>query len=282
MGEAEYATHPPAPALRPYVERYVGYRMSGFEPGIHRGLPSRHLTFIVTFDAPLELVGMPGARQAPGRFVAMVSGFHAAPAVLRHDGNQHGVQLLLTPLGARTLLRTPASALVSQVVHLDDVLGHLAHELVERLSSARGWPARFAVLDRVLLGALRPTRGLVPEVAATLRGLVASAGNVGVDQLAREVGWSRRHLSERFREEIGLPPKVMARVLRFERAKTMLTAAARPRLAEVAARCGYADQAHLTREWRAMAGLSPSSWLREEKLPFFQDEGGAEDEPSCA
>lgn len=70
MGEAEYATQLPMPALRPYVGRYVGYRMRGFEPGIHRGLPSRHLTFIVTFDAPLELAGMPGASQPPGRFAA--------------------------------------------------------------------------------------------------------------------------------------------------------------------------------------------------------------------
>jgi AraC-like DNA-binding protein len=280
MGEAEYATQLPMPALRPYVGRYVGYRMRGFEPGIHRGLPSRHLTFIVTFDALLELAGMPGASQPPGRFAAMVSGYHAAPALLRHDGNQHGVQLFVTPLGARTLLRTPSSALVGQVVHLDDVLGHLAHELVDRLSSVSGWSARFAVLDRVLFGALRPTRGLLPEVAATLRGLIASGGNLEIARIASEVGWSRRHLSERFREETGLPPKVMARILRFERAKAMLTAPSRTRLADIATHCGYADQAHLTREWRAMAGLSPSSWLREEKLPFFQDEEGAQDAPS--
>lgn len=92
--------------------------------------------------------------------------------------------------------------------------------------------------------------------------------------LAEEVGWSRRHLGERFRRELGLAPEVAARVVPSERACTMLDRPPSPRSgpAEVAAVCGYFDQAHMTREWRQLAGCSPTTWIGEE-LPSVQDSG---------
>ena len=86
---------------------------------------------------------------------------------------------------------------------------------------------------------------------------MATGGTLTVGALAAEVGWSRRHLGERFRAEIGLTPKAAGRVLRFERARRLLGRARRPGLAEVAALSGYYDQAHLNREWRELAGCSP-------------------------
>jgi AraC-like DNA-binding protein len=101
--------------------------------------------------------------------------------------------------------------------------------------------------------------------------LCETAGGVGVQELAREVGWSRRHLSERFHAEYGLAPKVAARVMRFEQAVGRLKQQPRTRLADLAADLGYADQAHLTREWHSIAGCSPRQWIAEE-LPYVQDE----------
>ncbi|WP_249715084.1 helix-turn-helix domain-containing protein [Rhizomonospora bruguierae] len=82
--------------------------------------------------------------------------------------------------------------------------------------------------------------------------------------LAREIGWSTRYLSRRF-AEIGLAPKVAGRVARFDRARRLMVArgGAYP-LAALAADCGYADQAHLTREFGALAGAPPARWWREE------------------
>ena len=74
-----------------------------------------------------------------------------------------------------------------------------------------------------------------------------------------------------FRDEIGLSPKVVGRIMRFERSKDLVTAGA-PSLADVAARSGYADQAHLARDWRDLAGASPTAWMRGEEFPIVQDE----------
>jgi AraC-like DNA-binding protein len=157
------------------------------------------------------------------------------------------------------------------VVDLEAVLGRPGGALVERLAEAPTWAARFAVLDAVLTARLDEPAGSSPETVRAWECLVASGGRVDVRTLAREVGWSRRHLSERFRLELGLPPKVLARVLRFERARRLLTGPRRPALAQVATVCGYYDQAHLNREWRELAGCSPLAWLADE-LPSVQDE----------
>lgn len=263
----------PRPRLSPLVADYTGYRIEGAEPGVHHGLPSRHLTFIVTLSGTVDLAAMPDRTQPPASFVTLVGGLHAAPAVISHDGNQHGIQLGLTPLGARVLLGLPAGELATMVVDLDTLLGPpISGELVDRLRSAGTWTERFHELDRALtsIAGQRERDGPAPELGWVWRRLTACHGLVEVGTLAGEVGWSRRHLGERFRREFGLTPKVAGRVMRFEVTHRMLRAAARPGLAEVAARCGYADQAHLTREWRELAGCTPSTWLAEE-LPSVQD-----------
>ena len=276
MGEpvTDYAIRAPHPRLRPFVQQYSGYRLSGFEPGTHAGLPSQSLTFIVAFDNALD-VSTHGLDDRT-RYWGMLGGLHARPATVYHDGNQHGVQLAVTPPGAEALFGVPAGELASTVVHLDDVAPTVATELIERLSAAATWRTRWAVLDEILCRMVREEVALAPELERAWQALTSSHGAIGVAELADDVGWSRRHFGLRFRETFGLPPKVMARVLRFERAQRLLRLPTQPSLASVASACGYADQAHMTRDWREFSGSTPSAWLNDENLPFVQDDGDGE------
>jgi AraC-like DNA-binding protein len=271
---AESVAGRPHELLRPYVGGYTGYRYLGYEPGEHMGLPSRHLTFVLPFDAPLELAVLPNGERTPRRFTALVGGFHTTPAVIRHDGNQHGIQLHVTPAGARALFAMPAAEVVGDAVPLDTLWGSGAGELLDRLHDAGCWQERFAVLDRYLLrvaaGRSEVPSGVRDETAEAFRRLLVTDGRLGVAALADEVGWSRRHLSDQFAAEYGLAPKELARVLRFERSKAMFVRPGRSTLAVIAAECGYADQAHMAREWRALAGSSPTQWLAAEALPVLR------------
>mgnify|MGYP005868667299 CR=1 FL=1 len=76
----------------------------------------------------------------------------------------------------------------------------------------------------------------------------------------RRLDWSRKHLASRFHEEVGLPPKTIARIARFNRAQAMAASGMGDGWADIAAACGYADQAHLTREFVALAGTTPGAW----------------------
>ncbi len=259
----------PAAHLRSFVDRYVGYRIAGMPAGTHRGLPSRHLTIIISLSDPVDLSVLPDL-QPGGSFTALAGGLHAAPVIIDHDGSQHGMHLELTPLGARALLGVPPSALASTVVPLDGVLGRGADELVDRLTSAAEWPTRFRVLDDFLSSVVTDVPDRPPEVTWAWRRLVATHGRIEIGALAGETGWGRRHLGEQFRQELGLTPKLVARVLRFEHACELLKRPRRPALADLAATCGYFDQAHLTRDWHDLAGCTPTTWMREE-LPSVQD-----------
>ena len=171
----------------------------------------------------------------------------------------------------------PSSEITSQCVPLGDLLGAAGRELIERLQpdEAPDWAARIAAIDDALLRAIRrhdnERHAVADEVVQAWRRIQGSAGAVGVGELADEVGWSRRHLTERFRAEVGLAPKAYARVVRFEHARRLLQVADRPGLATVAAEAGYYDQAHLTREFQELAGCSPTRWLADEELPSVQD-----------
>ncbi len=265
---SEFVVHRPPAPLRGLVAEAVGYAQDGLEPGVHRGLPSPTLTLIVTLDDPLEIAAHPDPAQAPGRYEAMVGGLHTSAALIAHPGRQAGLQLSLTPLGARRLLGLPAGALASLDCPLDAVLGPVARELVDRVREAPDWPARFAAADAVLGRVAVPRPDPAAEVAEAWRLTLASSGRLRVAELARRVGWSERHLTGRFRAETGLGPKEAARVVRFDRARralsTRVAAGGAPDLAGLAAATGFADQSHLTRDWRAFAGLSPLRWLEAE------------------
>ncbi len=268
----EHCRRVPAEPLRPYVAWYTGYRQRGIAPARHRGLPSPFLTLIFTLDEPLTMLAHPDPGQPPGEFGTLLGGLHSTPALIAHDGAQSGIQVALRPLGTRTLLGLPAGELADLDVPAEAVLGGVCAELRARLLAAPGWRERFAVLDEILLRRAGAWPGAVPdtpEVSWAWRELMRAGGTTRVSDLAAQTGWSGRHLTSRFRTEIGLTPKAAARVIRFDRARQLLirqvTVAGREtKLADLAATCGYFDQAHLAREFRALAGCPPSQWLAEE------------------
>ncbi|MCK2239544.1 MULTISPECIES: helix-turn-helix domain-containing protein [unclassified Crossiella] len=266
MEQATQVIGLPPPRLRPLVNRYIGYHYRS-APGVHRGLPSSKLTFIATVTGTIDLRAPDGP---PRRYAALVGGLHETPVTIEHDGRQHGIEADLTPLGARALFGLPAGELAGLDVHLGDLLGAPAAELLDRLRAAGTWTDRFACFTDILDRVARPAAIPAPELGWAWRRLTAAPAAVAVAELAAEVGWSRQHLRTRFQREFGVSPKVLARVVRFQHARDLLVRPDRPALAEIAARAGYADQAHFTRDWRAFSGLSPTVWLAEE-LPFAQD-----------
>lgn len=275
----ESASAAPTAALRPFVAGYIGYRDASGVAGRHRGLPAPYLTMIVTLDDPLIIAAHPDPRTPPRRYDTLIGGLHTSPALISHDGRQSGIQVALSPLGARALLGIPAGEIAGADLDAAAVLGPFAAQVRERVLAAPDWAGRFAALDQLLLRRLRPTVAPPPQVVRAWGRLLTGGGALPVSVLADEVGWSSRYLSRQFGVEIGLSPKVAARVARFDRARRRLSrltiAGRRFTLAEIAAACGYYDQAHLDRDFREFAGCPPSRWLAEEFRNFQVNAGAA-------
>lgn len=263
------------PRLRQFVRGYTGYRMSGYAPGRHVGMPSPYLTVVITIGDPLLMAEATVPAQHTTEWTMLASGISPVPCTIAHDGSQHGVQVALTPLGARAIFGMPTAAIGGWLVDLEDILGSDARELRERVTGHRTWPERFAVLDDVF--SRRADEFVMdPGLERAWRLLVGNGGRGRVADVASDVGWSRRHLVNKFAAEFGVTPKDSARIARFSLSHSLLRREQIPSLAEIAVGCGYYDQAHMAREWRDLAGMPPSVWRAQEVFPLVHDPIGGD------
>jgi len=257
---------PPAPALRPFVHEYQGYEETGGTPVVRRELPSPRIPLILDFGRSFSLHHTAHDPARPGRSeplpAAFVAGLHGAFTVVGSAGAAHCMQVDLTPLGARRILGLPMGELAGRVADLADVLGAAAGHLADRLRSAPGWEARFAILDVALARRVADAPAPPPLAEAAWAALAASGGALRVADLARSLGVGRGHLSQTVAREVGMAPKPLARLMRFDRAVEGLRRGQVRTLADLAAACGYYDQAHLDRDVRAFAGESPTRLMR--------------------
>lgn len=268
LGEWEVTQGRVHPSLRPHVLRYTGYveRTTFLR---RREPPSAVVPLIINLGPPLRLVD-----QGMAYPIGFVAGLYDSVAVTDSAGESMGLQVNFSPVGARLFLGIPLGELVNSAVALDDVLGRRAAPLVERLRELSTWDERFAVVDALIASRFAQAPAVPPDLVWAWRQLERSAGAVVVADLATELGCSRKHLSTRFRAEVGLAPKTVARVLRFDRATTLLrTAGPGLSFADLAVRCGYYDQAHLVRDFHQFAGSTPTDY-RSRLLP---DNGGVVD-----
>lgn len=184
-------------------------------------------------------------------------GLRDRPLELEQSGPSSGVVVALTPPAAFALFGRPLRELNGSPCGLADLLGSDADLLREQIAGLSDWPARFGVLDRFLAARLARGPTMAEQVSRAWEALTVSSGRMDIATLADQVGWTRQHLSVRFREQVGLTPKTVARIARLHHATSLLSVGTPPPLADVAQRCGYADQPHLHRDFRSLTGCAP-------------------------
>jgi AraC-like DNA-binding protein len=233
--------------------RYYGFSETAAGPVRRREGPGVDIILLVSLGNEWRIDGE--------RITSFAAGLYDRQVTTEHDGWSLGLQIDLAPPLAYAVLGVPLHTLAQQVVPLEDVLED--RELPERLHDAGGWRERFGMLDRELQRRLASARAASPEVSWAWRELAASQGRRRIGALAAELGWSRKRIAARFREQIGMTPKAFARLARFDHARSVATAAECPEWGRIAVECGYYDQSHLINEFRAVTGVTPET--------FFQD-----------
>jgi AraC-like DNA-binding protein len=247
----------PGPDLAGDVVRYAGFVDRTQRAFQEREIADVILPLIISFGPVFE-IDMAGARAARTSFVA---GLYGGYADVAWTGRTACVQVDFTPPGARRFFRLPLRELAGQTVALQELDDPGLRELACRLEEMPGWEARLRLLDRFVRRRLGAAPPLSPGVAHAWQRLVRSRGTTWIGALTAELEWSRKHLADRFRNEIGETPKTVARLLRFRAARIRIErAAVRPDWADLAADCGFADQPHLIREFRALAGVTPRAY----------------------
>jgi AraC-like DNA-binding protein len=246
--------------------RVPGVTMAGFcDRGITplglRLIPHPAVTLVLVFDGTIAVRDAAG-RQQQGSFVTGL-GFGDALRALRADAFEC-LQVRLSPVVAHAVLGGAVADLDDAVVPLDELWGRQAAQLSEQLGELSSWEDRFAWTDAWLAGRCVAAPRVDPEVSWAWRRILAGRGTVRIDELAAELGWSRKRLWSRFQSQLGPAPKRAARLVRFDHAVHRLVAG--HTAAGVAADGGYADQSHLHRDVVAFTGLTPATVVNE---PFL-------------
>jgi AraC-like DNA-binding protein len=253
----EMAVRPPSAALRPYVcGDYVGYVERTPARTVRWEFPAPFVVFVTEFGPPVRIGdSASGSRGFPGGFVA---GLDERPAVTEHDGFQQGVQVNLTPIGARRLFALPMSELKGLVVSFRDLLPRRYWSLPERLAELSDWDARLDLVEGLLEERVSASVVDTGVVGWAVGRIEESGGGVDMRSLARDMGFSRKHVITLFRDQVGIPPKLLARLVRFDRLARHIRAGRPGTWAELALDFGYYDQAHLVREVKEFTGRTPT------------------------
>ena len=246
-----YQEYPPIPALRPWLDCVWTCRVqTGATPVTHQVLPDNGIDILCQ-------------DQQDASFAV---GMMTAPIAVVSHGLVQTVAARFKPGAATRFFQLPLCELNDGRTGLQQLWGRdLAVRLGDALWSAPLSDARrLAILQDYLLLRLRagpPLRapGVAQHAIAAIEG---AHGLLRVEELARRLGVSRQHLALQFRQQVGIGPKLFARICRFRAASNGLKRlAAQPDWAQVALQYGYFDQSHLIHDFQDFAHSAPDAWL---------------------
>jgi AraC-like DNA-binding protein len=256
-----YKQYSPPPPLSDFVESLWHY--DGYEPphAEELVLPSGTVEVIISLRSEPLRLRSPKDPGAPRSFHgAAVSGVQSSFCVIDTAPQRDIMGIHFRPGGAAALLGVPADALKDDHAELSALWGRAATEMTERLVEAGSAEERFAILTEALLRR-RPERGARhPAVRWAISALSHVPLEASIEEMADAAGLSHRRFIELFRREVGVPPKLFARIQRFQAASRLIAQEERPGWPELALACGYFDQAHFINEVRGFAGVSPTAF----------------------
>lgn len=249
----------PSPPLDAVVECLWWSRRVGASSALEHQLPTGGTQLVIAGHTnPIAWSSPSGAAHTWTR--AVVHGPQALYYLAGPKPAGVAVGASFRPGAAAAMLAAPARELAGRHVLLEDLWGDSARALHEQLLAAPSPEAALATLDGALRARLRTPLLLHPAVALALSGHGAVVAPASLSEIAAESGYSAKHVIACFRDGVGLTPGRYFRIRRLAAVLRRLTAETRPPLAVIAADAGYSDQAHLTREFGELAGVTPGRY----------------------
>jgi AraC-like DNA-binding protein len=256
----DYREWPPHRVLRPFVRTYWALRGAGADAQPQPVLPDGSSELIVHRERPFRrhTAALGAERQCERLFVGQMR----APVVLQAEGAADVVGVRFHPHGAYALLACP------QHVYADAIPEVVALEMpwltaaTRRAQEADSAESALTCLEDALLRRLPVRARRDPRVGAALAAIEQAGGDLRVEAAAAQAGAGRRHLERLFRDEVGVGPKVFARLVRFQAAAARVVGEPDAPLAAVSGDSGYFDQSHMIRDFLTFAGSSPDELRR--------------------
>jgi AraC-like DNA-binding protein len=251
----------PAPALRPFVQSLWTLTGTQAEPGFELILPDGHAELIIHRGDPFR------QRLSSGRLrvqsTAMIAGQMESGVAVAPGRAVETIGVKFAPCGLAPLCDVPQHTLTDLLLDVGDVAGPRLRRLVARAGAAASLPDALRLLHSGLLHLFAAAPPPHPRLQSAVAGILRSGGDISMDRLHAAVGTSPRWLERRFRDDVGVAPKRLARLVRFQRALGALVTAPARSCASLAVEHGYYDQAHFTADFHAFTGHAPREFVRD-------------------
>ena len=229
------------------------------DPQVQRIVPDGCLELIVHLGDPFERI------TAEGRPVRQESSFLVGQMtrclLVRPGARVDTFGVRFRPGGLAAFLAAPADELTDRFTPLSALWGGAAARLEEALGEAGGDEEHVRVAERFLFGLLDESRASGPGLRVVLGEILRRRGQVDLARLSRRADLSQRQLERRFRAAVGVAPKLLCRMVRFQEVLRRLQDPGPLSWVDIALDCGYFDQSHLIRDFQAFAGAAPSRYL---------------------
>lgn len=260
MSAFELLCFDPPRELAPFVEVIWGVRGAAGH-STEAVLPSAAVELMINFGPEQRVVGHGDRTLSQSFRHAWLAGIQDRRLVHASEHGADHISARFRPGGAHAFFDLPMDETCNQVVELDLLIGSEAAGLRDRLGGLTSDRARAAELAAWLIRR-RKVRSAFTTVERAVRLLRADgAFHVSVAEVCSDLGLSNKHLIQQFRRVVGLPPKVLGRILRFQAVLAACSAEADVSWSRVAYEFGYADQSHLIREFRRLGSVTPSEFL---------------------
>ena len=258
-----YSHHTPAPPLSDFVE-FLWCLTEGPTHSAERILPCAAPELVINLRDNEIRIGNAG----PGRTLQRLSGVVVAGPYSHSfdiDASRHTAMLGVhfKPGGVAAVLGVPPSEILDTHLDLEQLWPSGADTLRERVCESAAVADRFAIVEAALTSRLRGDLLPPPSVACAVATLLPGPSHPPIGDLAEDAGLSHRQFIKEFTTSVGMTPKLFARVRRFRYATSRMRFSRPPSWSEFAVECGYADQAHMIRDFQSFSGLTPvQQWSR--------------------
>lgn len=263
--KSAYRILPPSALLKPFVRRYWEFdsvREPAQPGGTRKVIPEAVLGLVINIENSswIDLDG--NWQKTPS---ALLQGTITRPYILQSPDKTHSFGIHFTPEGLLALFGLPQSALVNQFGELQALLGTGIQDFIDAIQHAGSFEARVQLSETYLLRQLNRARPPLPYLGEALQLIRQTEGAVGVQDLSDRLYISRRQLERQFSLYFGLSPKTFIRIHRFQKALRLNQYCDLP-WTSIAYESGYADQAHLIRDFQELAGASPSTLFKQPQI----------------
>jgi AraC-like DNA-binding protein len=268
-----YSEFAPKKELQPFVDCYwllEGETQSGDQPFREKVLPHAHPEMVFVYGNSFKAsFGDEAPRRMPRSFIV---GQIDKYINLETTGTAGALGVKFKPDGLYQLLQLPMSAFTNRSLILTDVLGNSATELTDRVVSAQTPVERISLLEHYLLSRVPSKPNALPYIPKAVNKIMGSGGSVSVGELTDEFGVSERQMERKFLERVGITPKLLARIARINHVFKLLKTCPQFSWLDVIYSCGYFDQAHFIRDFKNLAGETPTQFFSRKQYlsPMFQ------------